>query len=223
MKEKITGNYKLKIIYACTIFLFVLVLMVYLLININHLLMIKVSTKTTGIYLEDTITYTTKTNNTYTVRNTMNIFEDNEEIVIYYKNSNEEIYITEKELISDLNPTLFILTGVLFGVFTYINVKIKKDKDYIIKNGQFIKCNIISIDNHIDKFWGPYTIITSKYEDLNNRKLIFKSDKLFNKKIRKISFKKGYAYVYYINKNPDFYINTEYEPDFYIMTEYEVD
>ena len=36
-------------------------------------------------------------------------------------------------------------------------------------------------------------------------------------------FKKGYAYVYYINKNPEFYINTEYEPDFYIMTEYEVD
>lgn len=185
--------------------------------------MIKDYTKTTGIYVEDEITYKTKTNNTYTVINTMNIFKENEEIVLYYKNSNEDIYITKKEIMIDLNPTLIILIGIIFGVFTYINLKINKAKDFIIKNGQCIKCSITSIDNHKDKFWGPYTIISAEYIDLNNRKLIFKSDKLFNKKLRKILFKKGYAYVYYINKNPEFYSNTEGEPDFYIMTEYEVD
>lgn len=207
-------NHSYNIIFCistiCYVFLFIVSTMLIVLTLVD----LKDYVKVPGIYSENKIIYSTLDNEVIEIEDkTINIYEENQNIYVYY-HKDDVMKITTSNLVhSDIENSMIII--IFFSVPYWIFVigfyikKLKEDKK-IIKNGKKICVNISEIEYDTDKLFGKYMIIKAKYKNQNGREKTFLSDKIYNDKLKKEIKNTGSVEIYCLENNVDMYVVYKY-------------
>ena len=210
---KLKRHYYNKSILTLISIVYTLVIISSLIIIISIITDLNDRVKVPGIYKENTICYTTLNNELIAIKdNTINVYQENEEIYVYYCKDDVMKIITSTEVKMDIKPSIIQLFfyGIPWTVFLvlYIN-KIKKDKE-IVRKGKHIHININKIEEINDKKFGKYKIITANYIDENNKEYNFVSDKIYDNRQMKEIKETGSVHIYYMPNNLATYVMYEY-------------
>lgn len=148
----------------------------------------------------------------YFIENDESLYEENEEVIIYYDINNPEKNFTEKEKkenIVSVIPITLILLIIWIILFIVLRTKAKKEK-YIIKNGKKVKAIIIDIVR-VNEANDKYVYLKCEYDPIFDNKYYFSSQKIYSNKIYKSKFTKGLATIYYMSNNTGEYVVTDCE------------
>jgi hypothetical protein len=181
-------------------------------IIISSLAQINDLIKVPGVYKDNTIIYTTLTGESIELKDTtINLYEENEKLYVYYHEDDvrniETSTLIELDLKNSLMIIFYIGTPWIICLVLYIK-KLKTDKN-IIKYGKHIHINITQIEKEEDKI-GKYITITANYIDENNKKYSFISNKIYNKKQIEEIKETGSVHIYYMTNMQEKYIVYEY-------------
>jgi hypothetical protein len=203
-------NHSYKTVFIITTIIYAMLMLSLLMIIVSTLAGLKEYIKVPGLYKENTIIYTTLDNNVVELEDkTINIYEENEEIFVYYHKDDIKKIKTSTLVHNDIaNSITFIVifsTPYCCFVILIFNNKIKQDKN-IIKNGKKIRVNISDIVYDADKIFGKYMIIKAKYTNENKKSIEFLSDKIYNDKQMSEIKSTGSVDVYYLEDDINRYV-----------------
>lgn len=205
---KLKRYYNLRFIFIVATVFYSLVLLCSSMICICNIIDINGRIKVEGVYKENTITYTTLENYTIVKKNTtLNIYDENEEIYVYYLDSDPENITTSTLFWQDISTsiTLILIFGVIYLIVIYtLKRKIKFDKE-IISFGKILHLNISNII-----FDRKFIIIVAEYTDKKGRNMKFISEKIYDKKQIEEIKESGSVYIYYHPKNRFEYVIYKY-------------
>ena len=199
-------------VFLCMPFYILILLCLVMIILLNYI-GIKDFCKVDGYYANNTITFTTLDGiNVSFVENSINIYEENSNFLIYYNPLDYNEFKTS--VIMDLDCTNSIYIIVVFSIgygLIVLNYLIKLINDNkIIKNGKLVTLKISKINFIEDKKLGNHLYIISKYKDEENNIYLFYSDKIYNKKQRALIENDAKVNVYFLKKDPKKYVMLEY-------------
>lgn len=192
---------------------YIIILITSLGLIILTLVNLKDYIKVPGVYTDNTIIYTTLDNEIVELEDkTVNIYEENHKIYVYYHKDDVKKITTSKLVHGEIKTSLFLLFyfSVPYWIFVVIFIKILKEDKYIIKNGKKICVNILEVEYDNDKLFGNHMIIKANYRLEDKKYKTFVSDKIYNDKQKKEIKNTGSVDIYYLEDNIDKYVVYEY-------------
>lgn len=210
MKYKIKNNFVLKCFtYSSLVYLFFAI--VFLTVTcINTYNIVNTYEKLEGVYSENYISFVDGDNQEYHIEETSNIFEENEEVIVYLHKTDKTKVHYHKILFNDIYNFIMIGAVILLAYVilqVILSIKSKRER-YIIKNGKKVTGRIIEIVRKKDNE-GNYLYLKCEYDPIFDHLYYFSSQKIFNNKIYKSKYTGGTATIYYLPEDTGSYVITD--------------